>query len=101
MGKQKKHKHAVVDKINRALDLSPDLLLGGITVEVISGRQAVVEGIKNRLEYDDNVVRVNDNKTEVRLVGTGLSLRCMTPENIVIDGVIHSVEYQEMQPDRG
>lgn len=83
----------LIEKLSKGLDFTPDLLLRGISVELFCGKQAVVEGIKNIIEYDENILRVNDGKNEVRILGTNLSLLCMTQDSIVIEGNIASAEY--------
>lgn len=92
-GMSRKKGFHLLEKLGKELDFTPDLLLRGISVELFCGKQAVVEGIKNIIEYDENILRVNDGKNEVRILGSNLSLLCMTRDSVIIEGDIASAEY--------
>lgn len=93
MKKGNKEKGKLIQKINSILEESPGVLLGGMTIELLSGKQVTVEGIKAILEYDDTIVVLRDNKSQVRIMGNNLFMPYMTDHSIVIEGDIQSVEY--------
>lgn len=79
--------------ISKLLRFSPDLIFGGMTVTLYSGKQAVVEGYKTILEYDDTMLSLTDGKRQVDIYGTDLILNEMSDEWIIVDGRIHSAEF--------
>lgn len=81
------------EKTVRALDLSADLIAGMVHLELSGNREAVVEGCRGVLEYDENVIRIDGGKISVRFMGTGLELRNFTDHSATISGVITSIEF--------
>ncbi len=88
-----KHKKwRFTEKLTQELDFTPDLL-GGMSIELYAGRQAIIEGCKKIVEYDENILRVDDGKEEVRITGTDLILRQMAQNSIIVEGKIASAEF--------
>ena len=81
-------------KILSPLSKSPLMsMLSPVRFEMKSNREVVVEGCKNIAEYDENVVRVNVKKMLVSFFGRNLKIRCLTPDSLIIEGFITSVEF--------
>ncbi len=87
-----------LDSIGRAVarffHFSPDLLIPGMTVTIYAGKQAVIEGYRTILEYDDNLLRVSDGKRRVCVYGSHLMLCEMSDEGLTVEGEIHCAEYE-------
>lgn len=62
-------------------------------LEITGNNTAVIEGSKGVLEYSDTVIRVNLGQYAVALAGRGLTLKCISPTSLVIDGFITNIEY--------
>lgn len=62
-------------------------------VELTSDFEALIEGCKGILEYDDNVIRIAAKRFELRFTGENLTLRSLNEENIAIEGKILGVEF--------
>ena len=62
-------------------------------IELNGNREAVVEGCRGILEYDDAVVRVRTPDHVVRFTGHGLSIRCLTSDALVVAGCIAGGEF--------
>ena len=84
-------KHAA--EIKNKKDEISDRLLAGTRVELTSDYEALVEGCRGILEYDDNVIRIAAKKFELRFTGKDLTLRSLNEENIVIEGKISGLEF--------
>lgn len=87
---------ALGNAASRILHIAPDLLSGGITITLYGTKQAVVEGYRAILEYDDTILRVSDGKRIANIFGTDLMLREMSDEGLVVDGKIHSAEFEDV-----
>lgn len=87
---------ALGNAASRILHITPDLLIGGMTVTLYGAKQAVVEGYRTILEYDDTILRVSDGKKIASIFGIDLMLREMSDEGLVVDGKIHSAEFEDL-----
>lgn len=80
-------------KAAKFFELPADLVAGTPHLEFYGNREAVVEGCRGILEYDEDIVCLNMGKTNIRFMGRGLELRNFTDHSVVIDGFILSVEF--------
>lgn len=63
-------------------------------VEILGNTRVTVENHKGILEYDDTVLRVKAKGCEVRITGDGLTLAALTLGELIVTGVIVSVDYR-------
>lgn len=70
-----------------------ELLLPTDRVELLSNRQAVVDGCRGILEYDDTVVRLTTGRLVLAFRGEGLTLRSYGETGAVVEGDIRRVEF--------
>lgn len=89
--KPKRHPGRAVAK---ALDLPPNIFSDLAHIELSGNNEAIVDGCKGVIEYDENIVRLDTGKMTVRFLGSDLSIRSLTDDNAVIEGTITSVEFQ-------
>lgn len=82
------------EKTFSALELPPDMLSGMAHFEFSGNREAVVEGCRGILEYDENIVRLQAGKLTVRILGRGLTLRNLRRDSAIVSGFITSVEFE-------
>ncbi|MGI5895739.1 MAG: YabP/YqfC family sporulation protein [Oscillospiraceae bacterium] len=80
--------------IAETLQMPFDTLSSGITqIELLGNSEAVVEGCKGILEYDDNIIRIAIHKMEVKFSGIDLSIKSLNSESIIIEGQISGIEF--------
>lgn len=91
--KNKPNLKQLLEKLNRSLDFTPELLLGRMKIELICGHQATVEGVKSILDYDDTMIHLTDGKNLLCIMGQKLCMLYMTEHNIIIQGMVERVEY--------
>ena len=65
-----------------------------VRVELLSNKQAVVEGCKGILEYSDTCIRLNADRLILKFSGHSLEMKCFTDNSAIIEGFLLSVEYQ-------
>lgn len=66
---------------------------GAVHCELSGNREAVFEGSRGVLEYNDKSIRINTNNFVVKFCGRGLSIKCLTESSMIIEGFITSIEY--------
>lgn len=68
--------------------------IGGMAqIQLMSNREALVDGCKGVLEYNEDFVRLNLGQMTARFCGRGLQLRSMSEEGLIIEGFIQSLEF--------
>jgi sporulation protein YqfC len=82
-----------VEKLEAALELPSGIFAGLAHLELSGNREAIIEGCKGVLEYDENLVRINTGKMIIRFLGRGLTIRNLTEDSAVIEGYITTIEY--------
>lgn len=90
----KKMADTAAEKTFSALELPPDMLSGMAHFEFSGNREAVIEGCRGILEYDENIVRLKAGKLTVRILGRGLTLRNLRRDSAIVSGFIASVEFE-------
>ena len=70
-----------------AVDLLPPM-----RVELLSDREAVVDGCRGILEYSEDCIRLCAGALTVRFTGEGLTMRNFGSLGAVVEGKIRSVE---------
>ena len=68
-------------------------LLPPMRVELLSDRQAVVDGCRGILEYNECCIRLCTGAVTVRFTGEGLQMRNFGSLGAVVEGRIRSVEF--------
>lgn len=71
----------------------PAIVGNEMHIEMFGGREMTVEGVRGVIEYDDSLVRLAAGKKELRISGSGLSIRTLTKTAATVTGHIISVEF--------
>lgn len=87
-----KHRETVRD-LAETLMLPPAALPGTLRVTVTGRRQVTVEQHRGLLGYGGELIEVGGGKLRLRILGSGLRLRAMDRETLIITGEIAAVEY--------
>lgn len=82
-----------MDRISRALELPAGSLTGAARFEMHGNREVVVEGCRSILQYDESAIRINVGKMIACFLGRGLCIKCLTPDSLVVEGFITSIEF--------
>ncbi len=80
-------------KVEQILELPVGAISSNARLEVLGNRQAIVEGCKGILEYDQEVIRLHTDTGILRFCGRNLSLNCLTEDSAVVSGYIMSIEF--------
>lgn len=61
--------------------------------EMNSNNEVIIEGSRGVLEYTQEVIRINTNKMVVTFKGRGLNVKCISPQELIINGFITCIEF--------
>ena len=61
-------------------------------IEFTGNRRALVEGSTGVLRYNDEIIKINTRMSPLTFKGRGLSINCISPTCVIIEGFIINVE---------
>ena len=86
-------KEGILLRASRLFDLPADALAGAPRVEIIGDGELRMAPHRGILAYGSEEIHISGGNLVVLVRGTGLELRAMTPEELLITGEIHGVEF--------
>lgn len=86
---------SVLDAIGNNLEAPPLAKKGMSRVEITGNNEAVVDGCRGVLEYDDGVISLSLGSRFVRFRGDKLQIHTLLDEQAMITGTILSVEFSD------
>ena len=92
-GAVQEEKRGVIEKIGENLDVPKALISSQYHLEMFGNFQAIIDGCKGILEYDEEKIKLNLGKTTIRFCGSNLSIKSLTFEEAIIIGTIISVDF--------
>lgn len=92
-GKKSNDKKSVKEKFTEMLELPKDLVLDRPKLTLVGNRDMLIENYKSVLEYDTGVLRINTGTGMIRITGSGLSIKEITSDDMVVSGSVRSVEF--------
>lgn len=74
-------------------DLPADALAGMPKLTITGKARVLIENHKGLIEYGQERIEVNGGRVRIRVYGGDLELRAMNKDDLVITGIISSVEF--------
>ena len=62
-------------------------------IEFTGDRSVMIEGSTGVLKYESEVVRINTRSMVIAFHGRGLTLKCISPTAVIIEGCITKTEF--------
>ena len=87
MKREKKKEHLLSSII------PPSALIGESKITLNSNKEALIEGCRNIIEYEDHHIKLNLGNKTLLIVGTNLSIETITTSGVMIKGIISSMEF--------
>ena len=72
----------------------PREALGAARLTVTGGRQVLLENHRGLLSYAPELIHVSLGQGSLRFLGSGLCLRAMSREALVIEGSLRAIEWE-------
>lgn len=82
------------NRIAGALELPKDIIVGLPKVTIVGYLQVTVENHRGIVEFSSQRVRVAAGEGVVEIRGQDLTLRCVLPDEIILDGHIEAVAFE-------
>ena len=92
---RKTNKQTSPEKLAKILDVPQNMFESYSQIVLSGNREAVLDGCQGVIEYEDDFIKLKIGRQMVKFTGQNLQIKCMTGENVMIDGVILSVEFAE------
>jgi sporulation protein YqfC len=86
-------KRGIREKFTEMLELPKELILNTPRMTMVGNRDIMIENHKGIMEFDCERVRVNTGSGIVKITGSGLLIKEITSEDIIISGSIISIEF--------
>ena len=86
-------KEGLLLRASRLFDLPADALAGVPRVEVVGDGELRMGPHRGILAYGPEEIHISGGSLVVLVRGSGLELRAMTPEEVLITGTIRAVEF--------
>lgn len=93
----KRSRFYLFQRLTDALELPKDVVLDLPKATVFGSVQAVLENHKGILEYTPESIRVRTSIGEIFITGQRLKIGSILPDELVIDGQIHSIVFHGNQ----
>lgn len=92
--KNKEKLATLSNKVTKALDVPAEIFLNTSRIEIIGNKEAIIEGCKKVLEYDENLIKITAKKMNIIFMGTELNLKRLNSEEIEVFGNIQSISFE-------
>jgi sporulation protein YqfC len=91
--KEKVSKKGAKERFAEMLELPKELVLDRPKLTLVGNCDIMIENYKGVVEYGSDRLRINTGSGIVRIIGTGLMIREITSEDIIVSGTIHTLEF--------
>ena len=82
----------LTERLAQRLELPGELMEGVMRLTLIGGERVLIENHKGLLDYTDECVEVSGGRMRLRVRGSGLLLRSMSSEEVLVTGRVFAVE---------
>lgn len=97
-GKKRKKEKEVLkpglkERMTELLELPKEVVLDIPKLTMLGNKNLIIENYKGIVEYDSERIRVNTGIGIIKLTGAGLVIKEITSEDIMVDGMIETMEF--------
>ena len=80
-------------KLVNALELPKEIIFNLPLITIVGNEEINIENYKGVIEYSPEKIRINTECGVLKINGEKLSFKQITAENIIVTGVIQTLEY--------
>ena len=89
-----------INQLNRALEMPSEIYSHNPKITMIGFEKVIIENYKNILNYQDILIRVNTHIGIIHIHGFHLVLTQMTKDDIMITGMIETIDFEKNTEER-
>ncbi len=93
--KKKPEKITIREKVSNILDLPKEVALDNPRLIMVGRKKLVIENYKGISGYDSDSVRIKTSIGRVTITGAGLTISEVTTEDILVEGLISQVKFED------
>lgn len=90
---QTEEKTTLRERVADKIDISKEIILDVVLVNLIGDRELTIENYKSIMEYSDTNIVIKAKPYNVKVVGTGLEIRNINRELLYITGRIYEFNF--------
>ena len=90
-------KNKKISKFNKLLKIPEEVVTDIPKITTLGFKKLAIENYKNILEYQDIFIRINTVIGIINISGINLKMEEMTVDDIVIEGIIDNIEFEELE----
>lgn len=90
-------KNKKISKFNKLLKIPEEVVTDIPKITTLGFKKIAIENYKNILEYQDIFIRINTVIGVINISGINLKMEEMTVDDIVIEGIIDNIEFEELE----
>lgn len=91
--KEAEEKTTLRERLADAIDVSKEVVLDTVLVNMIGDRELTLENYKSILEYSPTCIRVKAKPYPLQVAGQGLEIRNITRDLLFITGRVHHLSF--------
>lgn len=81
------------EKLARIFEIPGDAIGSRPKVTAIGRGEVMIENFKGIMDFQDGVIRINTKNGVIKVIGSNLTIREITSEEIIIGGKISNIDY--------
>ena len=90
---RKKKAFGYRDKLENFIGIPTGSITNSAHFEMNGNREVIIEGCRNILQYDEDVIRIDIGKMSATIEGRSLNIKNFSPTSLVIEGFILSINF--------
>lgn len=90
--KNEEPKASVKERVADVLELPKEIILNLPKLTMVGRGSMIIENYKGIVEYDNSSVRINTAIGVIKITGSGLFIKEITSEDIMLEGTINTFE---------
>lgn len=84
----------ILNSARKATDLPPEAISDVPYIEICGKNHIELEGVRSIVEYKEDYLRLRFHHSTVKFCGSGLNIIYFSNQSTVIEGELHSVEFE-------
>lgn len=83
----------IKEKISTVLSIPQEIVMDVPRIVFDSNTKVYIENFKGISEYSSESIKINAGRYIISLVGEGMEIKSMTGEEVMIEGVVKTVDF--------